>query len=122
MPGKNTLLQFLIRVLGWFDHEFTGIEEGKNGEILLPELECLAYPNPFNSMVCVEYHSEDAENVKLEIFDLSGRLVNIVFDGVCNPGLNRHYYSPSPETPSGLYTYRVTTANAFNTGRLLYLK
>ena len=40
-----------------------------------------AYPNPFNPQTTIEYALPSAQNARLAVYDLSGRLVRILVDG-----------------------------------------
>jgi len=42
---------------------------------------CPPYPNPAKTMSCIEYRLPGNTNVSMKIFDISGRLVKILFNG-----------------------------------------
>ena len=44
------------------------------------------YPNPFNASTNIEFTIDKAQNVSLEIFDQTGRLINVLFDKYLNSG------------------------------------
>ncbi len=74
----------------------------------LPELD-QNYPNPFNPSTTIRYRIFDARNVKLEVYDLLGRLVASLVDNVLQPG----EYAVSLNAgnlASGVYIYRLTTS------------
>ena len=62
-------------VLGWFDHNWLGIEEESDpvtvqtGSVLIPS------ENPFNEHVVISYFGEE-EPSSLKIYDVSGHLVD----------------------------------------------
>jgi len=47
------------------------------------------YPNPFNSSTVIAFQLPSAEPVTLQIFDVSGRLVATLLDGVMAPGYHK---------------------------------
>ena len=44
------------------------------------------YPNPFNPETIISYDLSEAVNVRLEIYDLMGRMVNLLVNQNQNPG------------------------------------
>ena len=46
------------------------------------------YPNPFNNVTRVQYGLPEAVDMKIQIVDISGRLVETLHDGFCSAG---HY-------------------------------
>ncbi|MCH7763216.1 MAG: T9SS type A sorting domain-containing protein [Candidatus Marinimicrobia bacterium] len=66
------------------------------------------YPNPFNPLTTIRYQLTEPGNVKLEIFDIKGRLV----DSIVNEYQPAGYYSivwDADNSSSGLYFYRLQT-------------
>ena len=66
------------------------------------KLGILNYPNPFNSSTTVKYHLAETGDVRLNIFDLSGRLVEELFSGRQSAG-DYHYLWSGGNLPSGVY-------------------
>ena len=56
------------------------------------------YPNPFNPIVNINFSIKEFSNVELNVYDLSGALVGIVFDDFIAPG----YHSVSWNASSGI--------------------
>jgi hypothetical protein len=88
----------------------TGISEEPApipGDISLDNL----YPNPFNGSVKIEFSSNSARQVKVEIIDLLGRRVASIFDGICMPGANSLFWdgknSDNQTVGSGIYFVRL---------------
>jgi flagellar hook assembly protein FlgD len=44
------------------------------------------YPNPFNPLATIRYSLNAASHVRLEVFDVSGRLIRGLVDEVQGPG------------------------------------
>lgn len=81
-----------------------------------------AYPNPFNSVVTIEFVVRREQEIALEIFDLTGRLVGTVFTGRINAGVHIRNWHPQ-SLSSGLYFARLRGADgARSTAKLMYLK
>ncbi|HBZ01683.1 MAG TPA: hypothetical protein DEO84_10235, partial [candidate division Zixibacteria bacterium] len=85
---------------------------GVNGETLLPTKPEMAqnYPNPFNSSTTISFSLSHAGQVHISIFDIGGRLVNIITDEIFTAGQNRIIWNGRNETgyevASGLYFCR----------------
>lgn len=76
---------------------------------LLPKATRLAqnYPNPFNPSTTIYFESGETQEIKLEIVDLSGRLVKTVFYQQIAPGAYHAQWDGRNESgdtvPSGVY-------------------
>jgi len=64
-------------------------------------------PNPCNDITTIEYGTEKAGNLKIELFDLSGNKVADVVNSFHNPG---HYSAKfnASDLPSGQYVYKLS--------------
>lgn len=78
-----------------------------------------AYPNPFNSRTIIGYSLRDAGRVRLDVFDLSGRLVTHLIDRHQEAG-RFQIALDAAELPAGLYFYRLN-AGAFSASKKLLL-
>ncbi len=84
------------------------------GEDNLPGLMALLgnTPNPFNPQTEISFNLASDTRVKLEVYDLRGRLVRTLEDGVMTAGRNEVKWDgrndAGHETPSGAYFYRLT--------------
>jgi hypothetical protein len=79
------------------------------------------YPNPFNPSTTFEFKLPQAGQVRLAVFDLSGRLVGTVVDGYRNAGVHKVTFDGSG-LASGIYVYRLTAANYAASGKMMLLK
>lgn len=59
-------------------------------------------PNPFNSSTEIVYTIYESENISLEIYDISGRIIRNQFIGFKQPGIHRFVLDWNDET-SGIY-------------------
>jgi hypothetical protein len=79
------------------------------------------YPNPFNPLTRVKYQIAKAGNVKLVIYDISGKEVKTLV----NTNQEAGYYEISFDgysLSSGVYFYRITANNFVETKKMLLLK
>jgi hypothetical protein len=79
------------------------------------------YPNPFNSTTSLSYAIEELSNVKLSIYDISGRLVSTLVDDKQKAGYYRVTFNAA-EMPNGLYFYRLETQNKIATRKMILMK
>ncbi len=73
-----------------------------------------AYPNPFNPSTKIEYEVGSIGNIKIEIYNLKGELVNTIVDGWHNLGSHQVIWNGKDnrdmQVPSGTYIYRLTSS------------
>jgi len=79
------------------------------------------YPNPFNPMTNFKFSMSNAANVKIVIYDLTGREVQTLVNDRLNAGT---YYIrlDGNNLTSGVYFYRMTTEGFSETRKMLYIK
>jgi hypothetical protein len=68
------------------------------------------YPNPFNPGTTISYTLKSDGKVRLAVYDLMGREVAVLVDGVQAAGRHEVSFSGA-DLPSGVYFYRIVTAN-----------
>lgn len=79
------------------------------------------YPNPFNPKTNFEFKISEISNVKLEIFDAAGRLMETLVDKELKPGVYNAEWNAS-EKPSGVYFYRLKTDYYSATKKMILVK
>jgi|GEM_PF-4935418 len=79
------------------------------------------YPNPFNPTTTISFTLSSRSNVRLEIFDLLGRQVDIRDLGRLPSGDHSLEYDASG-FPSGVYFYRLVTETSSWTRKMILLK
>lgn len=83
------------------------------------------YPNPFRTSTTVEYGVATTTHVTLAVYDLLGRAVHTLADAVHAPGTHRVEWTGTDgagrRLSSGLYLYRLTTADGATRTRSLVL-
>ncbi|MDX1430730.1 MAG: T9SS type A sorting domain-containing protein, partial [Rhodothermales bacterium] len=79
------------------------------------------YPNPFNPTTMITYSLSEPSHVRLEVFDLQGRLVQRLADHQKGPG---DYTMPfdAGNLPSGTYIYRLETNAGSVSRKMTFLR
>ena len=84
------------------------------------------YPNPFNPATVISYMIPSAGRVKLAIYSIEGKVVDVPFDKYQSPGSYNYTWNPSlvhgKKLASGLYIARLSFGNNLRSVKLLYLK
>lgn len=108
----------IINVMAAIDYDTSSI----NDEILPEDFSILnVYPNPFNSTTTIRFSVETLHAMSLHIFDINGRLVETLIDGIVNPGVYKIEWNAS-NVASGVYLLRLKTINNVYTKKITYLK
>jgi hypothetical protein len=84
------------------------------------------YPNPFNPATTISFALPHPEHVRLEVFNVLGRRVAVLKDGVMQAG----YYDVSwdgrssggASLSSGMYFYRLRSGSFDQTNKMLLVK
>ncbi|MBL7033834.1 MAG: right-handed parallel beta-helix repeat-containing protein [Candidatus Delongbacteria bacterium] len=79
------------------------------------------YPNPFNPVTTLEFHLPAPQSVRLEVWDLRGRLVALLAEGPYSSGLHRVRFE-AHHLASGIYLYRLQCAGTTIERRMLLIK
>ena len=84
-----------------------------------------AYPNPFNPVTIISFSipsiSETTSNVSLTVYDISGRLVETLLEGLIQPGIHTVKWDAG-DFPSGVYFVKLKTGSLFQTNKVLLIK
>jgi len=90
---------------------------GKEKEFYLKQ----NYPNPFNSHTHIEYYLPVSSQVKIEVYNVNGQLVDVLLDNHENNGVKKILWNAS-RVSSGLYFIRIKAGNFNKTIKALYIK
>ena len=95
-----------------FEGDVTSVDRADE----LPETSTLAqnYPNPFNPSTEIVYYLDESGPVRLEVFDVAGRLVGTLVDSVLPQGEHRARFDAGG-LPTGTYVYRLTIGSGAKT-------
>lgn len=88
---------------------------------LLPATLTGNYPNPFNPVTTITYTVKEREKVKITVWDLSGQLIAILFDGVRDVGEFEVTFEGSERT-SGTYFVRLETGGGVSSRQIVLMK
>jgi len=98
----------------------TGISNGSQN---MPAQLFLAqnYPNPFNSITKISYLVPKSGNVKIVVYDMLGKQLNVIINSVHNRGYYEVLYDAS-NLASGIYIYKLEFENITLVRKMLLLK
>ncbi len=65
-----------------------------------------AYPNPFYSDATIALAVNRAQTVRVEVFDLAGRSIAVLHDGLVEANTEKHVRFYASDLPNGLYVYQ----------------
>lgn len=80
-----------------------------------------AYPNPFNPATVISYSLPADGYVSLKVFDMLGREIAVLVDGMEEAGYRSVQWNAS-NVPTGIYFYRIRTGNFFETKKVVLMK
>jgi hypothetical protein len=79
------------------------------------------YPNPFNPTTTISYDVPKASEVQLGVYDVLGRQVAVVVEGIQQPGRHEHLFDAS-HLGSGVYFVRLFGLGAVQTCKMMLMK
>ncbi|HMN26367.1 MAG TPA: T9SS type A sorting domain-containing protein, partial [Ignavibacteriaceae bacterium] len=80
------------------------------------------YPNPFNAKKKIKYKlNNQSQRVRLSIYDVNGKLVEKLFDGIQADGTHTVNWNASKYS-SGTYFCRINVDRLSKSIKLVYLK
>ncbi|MDZ7288362.1 MAG: T9SS type A sorting domain-containing protein [candidate division KSB1 bacterium] len=79
------------------------------------------YPNPFNPGTTITYSLKSNGKVRLSVYDLMGREVAVLVNGVQSAGKHEVTFSGA-NLPSGVYLYKLQTANEVITKKMALVR
>ncbi|MEM9050734.1 MAG: T9SS type A sorting domain-containing protein [Bacteroidota bacterium] len=68
-------------------------------------------PNPTSGQSQVQFSIGEESDVMLEVFDLSGRMINRIYAGFATSSNEHRFDFDGSNLPNGVYVYRLTTEN-----------
>ena len=79
-----------------------------------------SYPNPFNPSTTISYTVSESSYLNLSIYNMKGQLINILNDGIVEPGHYQKEWNAS-EFSSGIYVVRMSTDTGFISSQKIVL-
>jgi hypothetical protein len=80
-----------------------------------------SYPNPFNPRTTIRFALPDAQHVVLAVYDMVGRRVSVLADGVLSAGHHEAQFDAA-SLPSGMYLYKLSTISGTFVGTTILMK
>jgi len=106
-------------------HLNTGIKEISYERPLSSDLGLQIKPNPFSKTTTISYHLSFSSQVHLEIFDITGRSIKLVYNGYQNTGKYEVLWDGNDkvgnQVTSGVYFLRMTNASNTISKKILML-
>jgi len=93
--------------------------EGLNGVNRRPSISC--YPNPSNPSTSIRFVLNKPSFTKISLFNYVGQLIETVYEGDCESGVNEILYDTS-RLSSGVYVLRLTADKVSLSTKLINLK
>jgi hypothetical protein len=91
-------------------------------EVVFPEsIDMDVYPNPFNSTLTIRYNISKSENISLLMYELSGREIAVIDQGVKSAGQHSVSYCNS-NLVSGLYLIKLTSERQTIMRKVLHIR
>lgn len=94
-----------------------GLEQAPGAKLAL----LANYPNPFNPETQIRYQLPSRTLVQVRVYNLQGALIKTLFEGVQAPGEHQLLFN-GQGLESGLYLYRLETAQQSLSGKMLLVK
>jgi photosystem II stability/assembly factor-like uncharacterized protein len=79
------------------------------------------YPNPFNPSSKIKFQIAKAENVRLTVYDITGKSITNLVNERLQPGVYEARFNGSAYS-SGVYFYRLTTESFTDTKKMILVK
>jgi hypothetical protein len=101
-----------------------GLEWGLRGDLdVIPSVTALGqnYPNPFNANTTIPFDLATEGNVSLQVYNLSGQLVETLVDGYMGAGHHTVDWDAST-VASGVYFYKLQVGDYVTTNKMNLLK
>ncbi len=110
--------------IGAYEYVPGGGVNSQNDEKI--DFELLAYPNPFNSSVIINFNLPEKKEVFLTVYDIRGRETAKIIEGEKLYGRNKVVWNAVGKTgksvASGVYFVRICAGSYSETKKIIYLK
>lgn len=103
--------------------EFTGVS-GRPDQTAAVERTMLlpCYPNPATDRVAFKYNLKETGPAELKIYDICGRLVHTLTDGIQQAGFHTVSWDVEEDMANGIYLYKLTTGEHSSVKKLTILR
>ena len=80
-----------------------------------------AYPNPFNPITNIDFEIPFNDNIKLSIYDIRGREIDVLYHGNINAGYHQMFWN-AEQFSSGVYFVALVSSSHRLTHKIILLK
>ena len=118
--------QELISLFGeyelWSDLNISFIDSLIMNETMADEFKLSSiYPNPFNPLTTIEFQLDIDSDVELSIYDVNGRLVDVLYSNFLESGYHSYEWNASNQS-SGLYIVNLKSNNKVHKSKIMLIK
>jgi len=120
LPGVShymNLSRFIQEFL-FLDQQMTGIE---GGPVLQAAVLQTPTPNPFSSATAIRFELPASSPTRIDVYDVSGRLVDTLMDGMMTTGIHSVEFDGSGLV-SGVYLVRLTSGSECATAKVVLVR
>ncbi len=115
-----------LGAVSWFGMTVTGINKSETNTLPSDYNLEQNYPNPFNPTTNIQYQIPVQSEVSINIYDMLGRLVKTLINGVESKGIHTVAWDGSnnlnQKVSSGIYFYKLSTGNFVSIKKMIMLK
>jgi hypothetical protein len=79
------------------------------------------YPNPFNPSTNIKFSVPESGDIKLAVYNIVGEEIAVLVDGFTEAGFYNVTFDAT-SLPSGVYLYKLQSANSVETKKMMLLK
>jgi hypothetical protein len=105
----------------WYRYWEPGTDVDDHSENLPANYNLSAYPNPFNASTSISYTLAEQSEVVLDVYDILGRRVSSLYDGVQGAGSHSLIWDADGFS-SGVYFYRLTAGEFEESQKMMLVK
>jgi hypothetical protein len=115
VDASSTKAELMWKILDFFGGSFVGLPR----EMHFDPGSSLVYPNPFQYNLTFEIVIPEKERVIIDIYDLPGRRIERILDGILQAGRHTIEWFPDRELRKGIYLYKIIHGTQTFSGRII---
>jgi len=116
--GHSMNTSRFIQEFLFLDQQMTGIE---GGPVLQAAVLQTPTPNPFSSATAIRFELPASSPTRIDVYDVSGRLVDTLMDGMMTAGIHSVEFDGSGLV-SGVYLVRLTSGSDCATAKVVLVR